>query len=72
MLRDLNLTVSDGEFLVLVGPSGCGKTTTLRLLGGLETPTFGTIRIDDEDVTLAPPGRRDIAMVFQAMPSIRT
>lgn len=63
---DLNFEVDDGEFLVLVGPSGCGKTTTLRMLAGLETPTYGSIWIDDRDVTLLPPGRRDIAMVFQS------
>jgi len=63
---DLNFDVGDGEFLVLVGPSGCGKTTTLRMLAGLETPTYGNIWIDDRDVTLLPPGRRDIAMVFQS------
>ena len=63
---DLNLTINDGEFLVFVGPSGCGKTTTLRMLAGLETPTHGKILIDDVDVTLTPPGQRDIAMVFQS------
>jgi multiple sugar transport system ATP-binding protein len=62
----LNLEIEDGEFLVLVGPSGCGKTTTLRMLAGLTTPTYGRILIDDRDVTLTPPGRRDIAMVFQS------
>lgn len=66
VLRDLNLEVRDGEFLALVGPSGCGKTTTLRLLGGLETPTYGRVSIDEDDVTLWAPGRRDIAMVFQS------
>lgn len=62
----LNLDIEDGEFLVLVGPSGCGKTTTLRMLAGLATPTYGRILIDGKDVTLAPPGKRDIAMVFQS------
>jgi multiple sugar transport system ATP-binding protein len=62
----LSLEIEDGEFLVLVGPSGCGKTTTLRMLAGLTTPTYGRILIDDRDVTLTPPGRRDIAMVFQS------
>jgi multiple sugar transport system ATP-binding protein len=65
-VADLNFEVSDGEFLVLVGPSGCGKTTTLRMRAGLETPTYGRIWMDDRDVTLLPPGRRDIAMVFQS------
>jgi multiple sugar transport system ATP-binding protein len=66
VLRDLNLEVREGEFLALLGPSGCGKTTTLRILGGLETPSYGKVLFDDEDVTLWSPGRRDIAMVFQS------
>lgn len=65
-MADLNLEIEDGEFLVFVGPSGCGKTTTLRMLAGLETPSHGRILIDGKDVTLLPPGRRDIAMVFQS------
>lgn len=64
-VRDLNLDIADGEFLVLVGPSGCGKSTTLRMLAGLEQVTEGTIRIGDKDVTEADPKDRDIAMVFQ-------
>lgn len=66
IIPDLNLRINDGEFIVFVGPSGCGKTTTLRMLAGLETPTYGKIFVDDEDVTLTPPGRRDAAMVFQS------
>ncbi len=66
VISDLDLEVRDGEFMVFVGPSGCGKTTTLRMLAGLETPTYGRIRLDDDDITLLPPGRRDIAMVFQS------
>lgn len=62
---DIDLTVEDGEFAVLLGPSGCGKTTTLRCLAGLETPTSGTIRIDGDDVTDVHPKDRDIALVFQ-------
>ncbi|MEY4418544.1 MAG: hypothetical protein RIQ88_982 [Actinomycetota bacterium] len=61
----INLTVKDGEFLVLVGPSGCGKTTTLRMLAGLEEVNEGRILIGDRDVTQVPPKDRDIAMVFQ-------
>jgi len=61
----LNLTVNDGEFLVLVGPSGCGKSTSLRMLAGLEEVSDGHIRIGDRDVTDVPPKDRDIAMVFQ-------
>ena len=62
----LNLTVKDGEFLVLVGPSGCGKSTSLRMLAGLEEVDTGTIRIGDRDVTNVAPKDRDIAMVFQS------
>ena len=61
----IELTVKDGEFLVLVGPSGCGKTTTLRMLAGLEEVNQGRILIGDRDVTQVPPKDRDIAMVFQ-------
>ena len=64
-VRDLSLTVSDGEFLVLLGPSGAGKTTTLRLITGLESPDTGSVMIDGRDVTHDPPGSRDIAFVFQ-------
>ncbi|MCU1415688.1 MAG: sugar transporter ATP-binding protein [Microbacteriaceae bacterium] len=61
----LDLSVSDGEFLVLVGPSGCGKSTSLRMLAGLEEVNEGRILIGDRDVTEVPPKDRDIAMVFQ-------
>ncbi len=64
-VHDLNLTIADGELVVLVGPSGCGKTTTLRLIAGLETPTDGIIRIGGRVVNAEPPHRRDVAMVFQ-------
>ena len=62
----LNLTVNDGEFLVLVGPSGCGKSTSLRMLAGLEEIDTGRILIGDRDVTNVAPKDRDIAMVFQS------
>ncbi|BBA80260.1 sugar ABC transporter ATP-binding protein [cyanobacterium endosymbiont of Rhopalodia gibberula] len=65
VLRDINLTVNDGEFMVLVGPSGCGKSTLLRLICGLETATGGNIKIGDRIINAFPPKQRDIAMVFQ-------
>jgi multiple sugar transport system ATP-binding protein len=61
----LDLSVADGEFLVLVGPSGCGKSTSLRMLAGLEEVNEGNILIGDRNVTDVPPKDRDIAMVFQ-------
>ncbi|WP_329241606.1 sn-glycerol-3-phosphate ABC transporter ATP-binding protein UgpC [Streptomyces sp. NBC_01478] len=64
-VRDLELDIADGEFMVLVGPSGCGKSTSLRMLAGLEEVDSGSIRIGDRDVTHLPPKDRDIAMVFQ-------
>ena len=64
-VNDVNLTVNEGEFMVLVGPSGCGKTTLLRSIGGLEKVTGGTIRIANRDVTRLEPAERDLAMVFQ-------
>jgi multiple sugar transport system ATP-binding protein len=65
-VQDLNLTVEPGEFLTLLGPSGCGKSTILRLIAGLESPTAGTVWIDDRDVTQVGPADRDMAMVFQS------
>jgi multiple sugar transport system ATP-binding protein len=64
-VRHLNLTVGEGEFVVLVGPSGCGKTTALRMVAGLEEITDGEIRIGERVVNDLPPRDRDIAMVFQ-------
>jgi multiple sugar transport system ATP-binding protein len=64
-VQPLDLTIQDGEFMVLLGPSGCGKTTTLRMIAGLETVTGGTILLNGQDVTHKPPRERDIAMVFQ-------
>jgi multiple sugar transport system ATP-binding protein len=63
---NINLTVQDHEFVVLVGPSGCGKTTTLRMIAGLETVTVGDIYIGEKKVNDLPPKDRDIAMVFQS------
>ncbi|MBM0742181.1 ABC transporter ATP-binding protein [Phormidium sp. CLA17] len=65
VLRNINLTVNDREFMVLVGPSGCGKSTLLRLIAGLEDLTGGNIYIGDRLVNDLPPKDRDIAMVFQ-------
>ena len=65
VLRRINLTVEDGEFMVLVGPSGCGKSTLLRLIAGLEEMTGGNIWVGDRLVSDLPPKERDIAMVFQ-------
>ncbi len=64
-VSNLNLTVQDGEFLVIVGPSGCGKTTTLRLIAGLETPDSGGICLEGRSLEGVPPRDRDVAMVFQ-------
>jgi multiple sugar transport system ATP-binding protein len=64
-LDGVDLTVADGEFVVLVGPSGCGKSTLLRIVAGLEDQTSGTVAIDGVVVDYLPPKERDIAMVFQ-------
>jgi multiple sugar transport system ATP-binding protein len=64
-VRALDLSIADGEFIVLVGPSGCGKTTALRMIAGLETVSKGEIRIGGRVVNDVPPKERDIAMVFQ-------
>jgi multiple sugar transport system ATP-binding protein len=64
-IRDVDLQIPDGCFMVLVGPSGCGKTTLLRMVAGLEDSTSGAIMIGDEDVSDLPPRDRDVAMVFQ-------
>ena len=65
VLHNIELTLADGEMLVIVGASGCGKSTLLRLVAGLERPTAGRVLIDGRDVTNADPSERDIAMVFQ-------
>lgn len=65
-VRDLSLTIADGEFLILVGPSGCGKTTTLNMIAGLEDISSGELRIGGQRVNEKAPKDRDIAMVFQS------
>ncbi|MDQ3493642.1 MAG: ATP-binding cassette domain-containing protein, partial [Chloroflexota bacterium] len=65
-VRELNLEIQDGEFLVLVGPSGCGKTTSLRMIAGLETISDGDVKIGDRVVNDLEPRDRDVAMVFQS------
>ncbi len=66
VIRNVDLEISKGEFVVFVGPSGCGKSTLLRLIAGLETLTGGDIAIADKTVTDLPPSKRGIAMVFQS------
>ncbi len=65
ILDDLDLTIHENEFVTLLGPSGCGKTTTLRLIGGFETPDSGRIIFDGEDITALPPNERKLNTVFQ-------
>src|SRR6201992_43442 len=65
-VRDLNITIADGEFLILGGPSGCGKSTTLNMIAGLEDISSGELRIGGERVNEKAPKDRDIAMVFQS------
>ncbi len=66
VLSRVDLDVADGEFVVIVGPSGCGKSTLLRTIAGLENIDEGTIKIDETDVSILPPSKRGIAMVFQS------
>jgi multiple sugar transport system ATP-binding protein len=65
-VKDLSLSVEEGEFLTLLGPSGCGKSTILRLIAGLEQPTRGQVMIQGRNVSGLEPGERNIAMVFQS------
>ncbi|MDL2317852.1 ABC transporter ATP-binding protein [Eubacteriales bacterium OttesenSCG-928-A19] len=65
VIENLNLTIEDGRFTVLVGASGCGKTTLLRMIAGIGPATSGQILMDGKDITSVPPAKRDIAMVFQ-------
>jgi spermidine/putrescine transport system ATP-binding protein len=63
---DLSLDIAEGEFFSMLGPSGCGKTTTLRMIGGFEEPTLGTVYLGGRDVTDLPPYKRDVNTVFQS------
>ena len=65
VLDDLNLYIRENEFITLLGPSGCGKTTTLRIIGGFETPDAGSIVFDGKDITSLPPNERNLNTVFQ-------
>src|SRR5579872_1270861 len=64
-VRNLSLSIANGEFIVLLGPTGAGKTTTLRLIAGLERPDRGSVVIRGRDVTMEVPAERDVAFVFQ-------
>jgi spermidine/putrescine transport system ATP-binding protein len=65
-VRDMDVAIAEGEFFSLLGPSGCGKTTTMRIIAGFEDPTQGTVHLHGADVTLIPPHKRDVNMVFQS------
>ncbi|GHC86122.1 sugar ABC transporter ATP-binding protein [Pseudorhodoferax aquiterrae] len=66
IIKGVDLAIEKGEFIVFVGPSGCGKSTLLRLIAGLEPITSGQLMLDGRDITWAPSGKRDLAMVFQS------
>ncbi|WP_198083580.1 ABC transporter ATP-binding protein [Variovorax sp. E3] len=66
IIKGVDLQIQKGEFIVFVGPSGCGKSTLLRLIAGLEPITSGNLLLDGKDITWAPSGKRDLAMVFQS------
>lgn len=66
VIEDLDLTIKDGKFTVLVGPSGCGKTTLLRMIAGIGPATSGQVLLDGKDISDIPPGKRGVAMVFQS------
>ena len=65
VIENINLYVRKGEFVTLLGPSGCGKTTTLRIIGGFDTPTEGKVLLNGEDISRLPPNKRPINTVFQ-------
>ena len=66
VIENMNLTLPDGKFTVLLGPSGCGKTTLLRMIAGIGPESSGTVYMNGKDLKNVPPGARDIAMVFQS------
>ena len=66
VIKGIDLTIEDGEFVVFVGPSGCGKSTLLRIIAGLEDASEGSVTINDADVTGKLPSERGLAMVFQS------
>jgi spermidine/putrescine transport system ATP-binding protein len=66
VIGDLSLVIEQGKFYALLGPSGCGKTTTLRMIGGFELPTSGTVSLAGQDVTQLPPHKREVNTVFQS------
>ena len=66
VIKGIDLQINQGEFIVFVGPSGCGKSTLLRLIAGLEPVSSGALSLDGRDITHLPPGKRDLAMVFQS------
>ena len=65
VLDNMSLDIHDKEFITLLGPSGCGKTTTLRILGGFESPDRGQVIFDGQDITNLPPNERNLNTVFQ-------
>ena len=65
-VKDFSLSIEKGQLVSFLGPSGCGKTTTLRMIAGFELPDSGTIMLNGEDISLVPPNKRGIGMVFQA------
>ena len=66
VVKSVDFSFAQGEFISLLGPSGCGKTTILRMIAGFETPTSGSITIDGQDITTLKPNQRQLGMVFQA------
>ena len=72
VIEEFSLEVKKGEFVTFLGPSGCGKTTILRMIGGFDIPTSGTILLDGKDISKLPPNERPINTVFQKICFIST